>query len=134
MVYFSLRKAKECKILCYRRNLLTMQQHSLLTFFLFFFLFIDQMFMKTIELFPKTDCSEDIFNIWWFFHLIEKILLFPSKNLLILFSTKKFPEFYGYNGQTFPGQEGPRPIFSGTKTNSIAESIYYLRPVYSQSK
>ena len=113
MLYVCMRKARECKIPNYRRNILTMQQHSLLAFCLLFFLFIDQMFMKTIEALPKTTHSDDIFKIWWFFHLFEKILLFPINNLLILFSTKNFPELYGYSAQTFPGQEGPRPILPG---------------------
>ena len=115
MLHFSVRKARECKILSYRRNLLTMKQHSMLTLCLLFFLFADQMFMKTIEALPNMTRSEDIFNIYWFFHLIEKILVFPSKNLLILFSTKNFPEFYGYTGQRFPGQEKPRHILSGKR-------------------
>ena len=113
MLYFSLRKAQGCKILNYRRNLLTMKQHSFMAFCLFFFLFTDQLFMKIIELLPKTTCSEDVFKIWWFFHLVEKIMLFPSKNIFILFSTRRFPEFYGYTGQRLPGQEGPRQILPG---------------------
>ena len=116
MLLFSLRQVKKYKILSFRRNLLTMKEHTFISCCLLFYCGSDQMLMKIIESIHESTSVKDVFKLWWTTHLIEKILVFPFKNVLILVSARNFPEFHGYFGQIFPEQEKPKwplPSFPG---------------------
>ena len=57
---------------------------------------------------------QGVFLYWFAVHLIEKILFFFCKILVILvYATRGFPEFTGHVGRKFPGKEKPRPITHG---------------------
>ena len=124
MLLFSLRQVKKYKILSFRRNLLTMKEHTFISCCLLFYCGSDQMLMKIIESIHESTSVKDVFKLWWTTHLIEKILVFPFKNVLILVSARNFPEFHGYFGQIFPEQEKPKwplPSFPGWWTNEYLQ-------------
>ena len=109
MFQFSLKKEKKHSILTFQRNLFTLRHQTALEICLLVYLFLDQMNTKFCEVFFPSLGPKVTFQVWWSIHFLEKILILFVKNLAILhISITEYPELYGYVGQSFPDQQGPR--------------------------
>ena len=111
MFRFSLRDEKRHTVLTYQRNLYTLRHQAIIEISLLVYLFLDQWNTKFCEVFFPSLGPLGTFQVWWSIHFVEKILVLFVKNCSILyFSYKHYPELYGYEGNTFPHQQGPRMI------------------------
>ena len=119
MLIYSLKKVKEHKINNFRRNLLTFKTNAALACSCFIWVFLEQANNWIVEYLQITGLdAQGVFLYWFYAHLLEKILFFFCKTGIILFhASTGFPEFNGYVGKRFPGQDEPRPITHGNKFN-----------------
>ena len=71
---------------------------------------IDQLINLPLEVFYDELGAEEVFKIWWFFHLFGFFQIDIIGQFLIIYEAKKnFPEFNGLKARVYPGQDGPRP-------------------------
>ena len=70
---------------------------------------IDQILNGIIELYYEKLEEQDVFKIWWIFHLLEMLQVHGIANVFIIRSIHQMEEFNGFVGRRFPGQCKPRP-------------------------
>ena len=71
---------------------------------------IDQTLMGIIQLNYETLGEQNVFKIWWIFHLWEIIEVHVIANVVIIKEIQQIEEYNGYVGKQFPGQEKPRTL------------------------
>ena len=72
---------------------------------------IDQVLIGFIESNYKELGEDEVFRLWWGFHLLELLEIHFFANILIVRNIQNIEEFQGYVGKTFPGQDKPRSVF-----------------------
>ena len=71
---------------------------------------IDQTLIGIIQLNYETLGEQNVFKIWWIFHLWEIIEVHVIANIVIIKQLQQMEEYNGYIGRQFPGQEKPRTL------------------------
>ena len=88
-----------------------MKENAIIAFGILFYLMLEQVLIKCLELISNSYEPDELFHIWWSVHLIEKIIFFVIKNIYVLYSAvKEFPEFTGNFGKSYPGKQSPRLV------------------------
>ena len=106
MFITSIKISKNHKILNYRRNLLTIRSHALMSISILSYISIEQMLNKVLEIFYEDLAVKNVFAVWWTWHLMEKIVWFFLKHIFIIWEVKTtFPAFDGHFGEVYPGSE-----------------------------
>ena len=109
MFNFSMNFSKKFKVLKYQRNLYTMKAQCIITLCVVFLLEMDQVVNIFIELNYAQLGHFHSFAVWWVYHLLESGVYVFVKNIWVLQSARNnYPEFSGYSGKSFPGQELPK--------------------------
>jgi hypothetical protein len=118
------RQTKRFRIPKTRINLMTMKQQSQYLTILILVLVSDQALFIVFQTFYDELGVDNIFIIWWIFHVLEIVLINIVLNIWIYIDAMKyFEEFNGYRPKRYPGQELPqhsilrprRPSHSETK-------------------
>ena len=118
MYLVAVKWSKRFKIAKFRRNLLTFKSHATIVILYWSYSVFDQLANKVLEENYEDLGVENVFRIWWTWHFVEKILLFPIKNIFIIYQAKKnFPDFDEIFGEPYPGTEKPRPVTEGTDSD-----------------
>ena len=83
---------------------------------------IDQTLMGIIQLNYETLGEQNVFKIWWIFHLWESIEVHVIANIVIIKQILQMEEYNGYVGKQFPGQEKPRPLTVEPERAAVTET------------
>ena len=83
---------------------------------------IDQTLMGIIQLNYETLGEQNVFKIWWIFHLWEIIEVHVIANIVIIKHILQMEEYNGYVGKQFPGQEKPRPLTVEPERAAVTET------------
>ena len=117
-----------------RCNLITIDQHALYLHLIGVCLMGDQLIINIcIQVFHSALGVEDVFKIWWMWHLTIFVLIhIIAPYLIISIANKEYPEFEGLKGRTFPGQEKPRPqpISPMRETGFYQDNTFHLMKKY----
>ena len=71
----------------------------------------EQLFNIPLEMFYAELGADGVFKLWWIYHLVMFLQCYILAPVLIIWNAhRKFPEFSGLEGKTFPGQEKPRTL------------------------
>ena len=101
--------AKKYEIPKRRVNLIDMKTQNIYVAVILVHFILDQMLNGIIQLHYKQLEEQDVFKIWWIFHLLEMLQVHGIANVFIVRSIHQMEEFNGFVGRTFPGQGKPRP-------------------------
>ena len=101
--------AKKYEIPKRRVNLIDMKNQNIYVDVILINIILDQMLNGIIQLNYKQLEEQDVFKIWWIFHLLEMLQVHVIANVFIIRSIHQMEEFNGFVGRTFPGQGKPRP-------------------------
>ena len=101
--------AKKYKIPKRRVTLIDMKTQNIYVNVILINIILDQMLNGIIQLNYKQLEEQDVFKIWWIFHLLEMLQVHVIANVFIIRSIHQKEEFNGFVGRRFPGQGKPRP-------------------------
>ena len=114
-----------------RRNLITMHQQTIYVVTLSILIITDQILLIILEMFYEELGVDNVFTIWWSFHLITFGLSNLSmNNWIFLNSARNFEEFNGLVGSEFPGQEQPLSTAIRTRIDVSFPQIYNSRRIH----
>ena len=71
---------------------------------------IDQLLNWFIESNYRELGEDDVFKLWWGFHLLELLEIHLFANIIIIRNIPSIDQFNGYVGRRFPGQDKPRSV------------------------
>ena len=104
--FSALNQRKKYAILPIRRNFLNIDEDLAFLTNIALHLIIDQWIKIPLEIFYKQLGSENLFWIWWFWHLYMLLACqVISPACVIWRSWNKFPQFRGLKAKPFPGRE-----------------------------
>ena len=112
--YFTLsphRMKRTCRIPKRKIHLLDLNMQNLYTASMILNFIIDQVLIGFIESNYKELGEDEVFRLWWGFHLLELLEIHLFANFLIVRNIQNIEEFHGYVGKTFSGQDKPRSMF-----------------------